>query len=146
MTVDVELVPADDELPYLTELLTRNELPTGDVEGKLGYFYVAVAADERIGIGGIEPCGEIGLLRSVVIETPYRGKGYGSMLCDELEATAAAQGLRALYLLTTTADAFFDARGYESIDRASAPTSIQQTEEFSDYCPGSATCMSKRLD
>jgi amino-acid N-acetyltransferase len=81
----------------------------------------------------------------VVVEESVRGAGYGTALCDELEAQAAADGIDALYLLTTTAAGFFEARGYEAIDRNEAPPLIRQTTEFEDLCPASATCMKKSL-
>ncbi|TKX55964.1 GNAT family N-acetyltransferase, partial [Halorubrum sp. SP9] len=50
-----------------------------------------------------------------------------------------------LYLLTTNAPGFFTELGYVEIDRSVAPRAIQQTTEFDDLCPSTATCMKKTL-
>jgi amino-acid N-acetyltransferase len=142
----ITLQQADaDDLDLVEELLDANDLPHRDVREKPGRFFVGSVDGTLVGVGGIEACGEDGLLRSVVVEESVRGAGYGTALCDELEAQAAADGIDALYLLTTTAAGFFEARGYEAIDRNEAPPLIRQTTEFEDLCPASATCMKKSL-
>jgi amino-acid N-acetyltransferase len=54
-------------------------------------------------------------------------------------------GINCLYLLTTTAKAFFDKQGYCSIKREETPQAVKQTAEFSSLCPSSAVVMKKRL-
>lgn len=146
MGCDLHLEPVEDDLSYVVELLARNDLPTEDVEQTSARFFRVILDEEAVGIGGIEPCGDVGLLRSVVIDEPYRGNGYGTMVCANLEERAAEQGLRALYLLTTTATPFFRDSGYRRIDRGTAPAQIKATNEFSEYCPTSATCLMKSLE
>ncbi|MFW6316897.1 MAG: arsenic resistance N-acetyltransferase ArsN2 [Halorubrum sp.] len=120
-------------------------MPSRDVRSAPDAFYVARDGDERVGVGGVEPRGTAGLLRSVVVERSKRGVGYGSALCDELEAAAASDGLDALYLLTTTASAFFASRGYREIRRSEVPAGVRRTTEFDELCPSTATCMTKGL-
>ena len=48
------------------------------------------------------------------------------------EKLAVDCGVRDLYLLTMTAEHFFAARGYQKIDRAKAPQSIQGTTQQGD--------------
>lgn len=140
------LHPADeDSLDYVTELLSANDLPTADVEATDATFYLASVDGERVGIGGIERDGEVGLLRSVVVETAARGRGLGTTLTEALEARAAADGIETLYLLTTTAADFFAGRGYERVAREAVPEPINETTEFSELCPSSATCLRKSL-
>jgi amino-acid N-acetyltransferase len=50
-----------------------------------------------------------------------------------------------LYLLTTTADAFFRRLGYEQTARELAPPAIKATREFSSLCPSSSIFMVKQL-
>jgi N-acetylglutamate synthase-like GNAT family acetyltransferase len=50
-----------------------------------------------------------------------------------------------VWLLTTTARAFFDKLGYAAVDRAGVPGAIRATAQFSALCPDSATVMVKRL-
>lgn len=142
----VTLEPVEDEaLPYVEGLLAENGLPADDVRSKPECFYVASAAETRIGIGGLQRFGTVALLRSVVVERSARGRGFGMELCDALETRAAADDVVTLYLLTTTAAGFFADRGYVEIDRDGVPDAIQQTAEFADLCPASATCMKKSL-
>jgi amino-acid N-acetyltransferase len=140
----LESVTADTH-GFLEECLVANDLPTADVASNLDWFYVGYVDGEPIGVGGIEPNGSVGLLRSVVVTSSVRGRGYGGALTDALEARARRDGIETLYLLTTTADQFFEARGYTKLERAEAPRSIQRTSEFESLCPESATCMKKSL-
>jgi amino-acid N-acetyltransferase len=134
------------EIAWLEALLEANDLPNRNLRSGPGQFFLARAEAERIGGGGLESYGSKALLRSVVIAEPHRGRGYGVALCDGLEARARTNGVETLYLLTTTADAFFREFGYEEIDREVVPPEIQETTEFADLCPQSATCMRKALD
>jgi hypothetical protein len=52
------------------------------------------------------------LLRSLVVDPRARTTGIGSQLVAHAEAYARARGMPSIYLLTTTAEAFFAARGY----------------------------------
>lgn len=141
----VSLEPAAGALAYVEGLLERNDLPSADVRAKPDSFWVAYDGDDRVGVGGLEVHGSEGLLRSVAVVRAVRGRGYGTALCDALEARAVERGVDALYLLTTTASGFFGDRGFDEIERADAPASIRETTEFADLCPDSATCMRKSL-
>ena len=134
-----------ETLDYVESLLDANDLPTDDLWKKPESFVIAVDGSERVGIGGVETHGADGLLRSVVVTRAHRGQGHGTVLCDELEQRARASGVKQLYLLTTTAAAFFRQRGYEEIEREAAPARIRETTEFSELCPATATCLRKRL-
>lgn len=49
--------------------------------------------------------------------------------------------MKELYLLTITAKKFFKKVGFDEIKRTLVPSVIQNTTEFKDLCPSSATCM-----
>jgi amino-acid N-acetyltransferase len=97
------------------------------------------------GVVGREVRDAAGLLRSLAVAPGRREQGLGRRLADQAEAAARDRGVRELYLLTTTAEAFFARRGFERADRASAPPDLQATAEFHSLCPSSAVCMRKRL-
>ena len=142
----VVLEPAGAEsVSEVEALLSANDLPAGDVEAKPECFYVAFDDGDAVGIGGVEVHGSAGLLRSVVVRESERGHGYGTAICDGFEREARADGVEELYLLTTTAAAFFEDRGYERVERERAPDAIRDTTEFSKLCPASATCMVRSL-
>ena len=144
----IRIEQARGALDYAEALLDANGLPSDDVGAKLDCLYVAYdasTAEHRVGVGGLERYGTDGLLRSLAIEEQHRGQGLGTALCERLEAKATAEGVEALYLLTTTASEFFAARGYEETDRAEVPPAIRDTTEFAELCPDSAVCMRKLL-
>lgn len=126
-------------------LLAANDLPHRDVRTGPGRFFLARSGGEFVGVGGVETYGPDGLLRSVVVREPYRGRGYGTALCAALEEQARERGVETLYLLTTTAAAFFRRRGYEAIPRERVPPKVRETSEFADLCPASAACMRREI-
>jgi len=134
-----------DQLDRVVQLLDANDLPTDDVPGALDHLLVTRAGGEVVGAGGVEVHGSAGLLRSVVVEDSFRGRGAGTAVCDALEDEVRRAGVDTLYLLTTTAASFFCRRGYETVAREDAPSDVRETAEFADLCPASATCMAKEL-
>ena len=142
----LKLRPATEaDLSLITHWLAENQLPTEDISQILSHLYLAQVDDAVVGIGGIERDRDDGLLRSVVVAQSFRDQGYGQQLCRQLIQIAQGEGIQALYLLTNTADGFFTQLGFERIDRQSAPTTMQNTAEFSHFCPDSAVCMRLRL-
>jgi amino-acid N-acetyltransferase len=68
-----------------------------------------------------------------------------SRLVAQAERFAQSRGARDIYLLTTTAERFFERLGYARVQREAAPVAIQRTQEFSTLCSSSSTLMAKRL-
>lgn len=125
-------------------LLETSKMPTADLSDRiqmLGVWH----GDRLVGVVGLEPFGDVGLLRSLAVDTSERGTGLGSRLVERLEAMARDEGIGSLYLLTTTAEAFFQRRGYACVPRESAPAAIRGTSEFSSICPASSMFMCKVL-
>jgi len=129
------------DLADVEDLLAANGLPAGDVRDHPEAFVVATLDGACVAAGGLEVHGARGLLRSVVVGAPHRGRGCGTAVCDALADRARAADVETLYLLTTTAGAFFRARGYERVDRAAVPEEIRATAQFAELCPDSATVM-----
>lgn len=146
-TASITLQRADrTDIERVKSLLDANGLPSQDVRATGAWFFLAYANTECIGTGGVEIHGSDGLLRSVVITESNRGQGYGAALCDSLEEYAGTNEVETLYLLTTTAAAFFRRCGYDAVAREDVPKRIRDTTEFTDLCPASATCMGKDLE
>lgn len=133
-----------DEWPEARALLEANGLPTADLSPAILLLGVRDARGLE-GIVGLERHGAVGLLRSLAVRHDRRRGGLGSALVLELERVAAAEPLEALYLLTTTAEAFFARRGYGRVARESVPLAIRSTPEFASLCPSSAAVMLKPL-
>lgn len=92
---------------------------------------------------GVEFYGAVALLRSLAVAEGVRGKGCGKRLVQEAEQYAARNGVKRLYLLTTTAEPFFRSLGYDTVNRESVPEPIRSTAEFSVLCSATARVMAK---
>lgn len=143
-TEDVVLGPARPaDAAAIGALLAAAGLPHGDFAGHLGNFIVARRNGAVIGAVGCEMCGTDALLRSLVVAPAVRGLGLGDRLVRALARQAVARGVARLYLLTTTAEAFFRARGFVRTERAAVPSAVAATQEFHRLCPASAVCMTR---
>lgn len=96
---------SSDHRSVLT-LLQAAGLPVAGVVPTLPDFYVAEVDGRVVGTGGLEVYGPDALLRSVVVEKVARNSGLGVALVERILDDARERDLRAVYLLTTTADAY----------------------------------------
>ncbi|SIR64821.1 amino-acid N-acetyltransferase [Haladaptatus litoreus] len=143
----IQLVPATEQhLDYIRTLLSEYGLPTQDIAEQKDSLYIFTADSARVGVGGLERYGDAALLRSIAVEPAKRGNGFGRTLCQQLFARATADDVTRVYLLTTTAEAFFEDLGFHEIQRDDVPPQIRQTGEFQEFCPSTATCMTKQLE
>lgn len=127
-------------------LLAQCALPNSDLsEEKLQHFFGCGEEANPRGVVGVEMYGDVALLRSLAVEKDVRGKGCGKRLVEEAEKYAAHNGVKRLYLLTSTAEAFFGALGYEKVGRDAVPEAIRNTTEFSTLCSSTAPVMAKDL-
>lgn len=134
-----------DELA-LNTLLQAADLSTEDITPEMLEHFRVVHLDKAlIGCAGVDILGEVGLLRSVAVDEAHRGTGLGKRLVEAMEEYAKAQGVQQLYLLTTTAEAFFAGLGYRKLSREEAPADIAGTEQFASLCPSSSSFMVKSL-
>jgi amino-acid N-acetyltransferase len=127
-------------------LLKAAALPTADLtDAHMKDFFYSGPPAAPVGLVGVEMCGDCALLRSLVVTQERRSDGLGSALVAHAENHARARGARALYLLTTTAESFFQRLGYVAAPRESAPVGIRNSREFADICPASSAFMVKHL-
>lgn len=97
-----------------------------------------------IAMVGLELYPPEGLLRSLAVNPAYQGRGLARQLVAFAESFAACQGVRNLYLLTTTAGDFFLRQGFRPCPRETAPLAIRATSQFSGLCPASSSFLCKR--
>jgi N-acetylglutamate synthase-like GNAT family acetyltransferase len=98
-----------DDFSHVSQFLERNGLTAVGVGGCLENFIIAQNEDGSwIGVAGFENYGESCLLRSVAVDKPFRGQGYGQSLVKSVLANAKAKGIRTVYLLTEDASTFFE--------------------------------------
>lgn len=136
------------DLDAVLTLLADCELPVDGVADQFEDGYVvSESADGRVdGVAGLEVYGGYGLLRSVAVAPAARGRGLAAALVADRIEWARARGLRAVYLLTTTAASWFADRSFSVVDRDAVPASVRRSPEFSDLCPASAIVMEQRLE
>jgi amino-acid N-acetyltransferase len=127
-------------------LLVESGLPTADITAThLQHFFACGSGANIEGLVGLELYGEVALLRSLAVASEQRGSGLGSRLVEHAERHARARGVKSLYLLTMTAEAFFLRHGYARLPREKAPEAIRNTKEFGGICPLSSAFMVKHL-
>jgi amino-acid N-acetyltransferase len=141
-------VATDTDLPAIERLLASSGLPIAGVSEALRGFVVAESeSDKRIvGVIGLELCcDEYALLRSTAVDLEWRGTGLGRRLVTHVIAEAESRGIKALYLLTTTAERYFPTFGFVKTERDVVPAEVKRSVEFREACPASATVMSLEL-
>jgi len=144
MKVKITFAELKDE-KYIEQLLSEADLPYNDVPNHISDFLLASINDVIIGVIGIEILGKFGLLRSLAVSPSKQGKGIGKLLCERMASYASLQEIRNLYLLTTTAESFFENLGFRKVARENLAEEIKSTEEFKNICPVSAVCMVKEI-
>ena len=132
---------AASDLPAVEQLLTESSLPLDGVREALADFVVAESDGSLVGVAGLEICCDDALLRSVAVKPEWRSRGVGRQLVTRAIANAESRGLRALYLLTTTAEHYFPSFGFRKITRDEVPEAVRDTREFTSACPSTATVM-----
>jgi amino-acid N-acetyltransferase len=136
---------SDNHRPMVIALLLTEKLPVEDLPTSLDHFFVALHEDKIIGAIGLEQYGNYALLRSMVVHTAHRNKHIASRLVEQLENYGKMLDISAMYLLTETAPAYFEQKGYQKITREEMPAALQASSEFSHVCPVSAIVMKKEL-
>ena len=87
---------------------------------------VLVAQDEGRVVGGValERWADALLLRSLVVDPSFRGRGLGLALTVAAMARGRASGAASISLLTETAEAFFIRTGFRRVAREDLPESL----------------------
>lgn len=132
--------------PAIETLLATNHLPTAGFQDSVSAAVVACDGIEIVGVAGLEVYADGALLRSVAVAEAARGQGLGQALTRRAVAIAKTRQLGDVFLLTTTAEAFFPRLGFDRIERSSVPASVQQSIEFRGACPASAVAMRAHID
>lgn len=137
--------PVDGNDAGLRAALAAAELPVEDLTEAGRRFYRFELDGAPVGYGGLEPYGPAVLLRSVVVTAEARGRGLGRAVTEALLRQAAEAGCTDAYLLTTTAQTFFEHLGFRRIDRALAPQTIRSTRQAESIC-ASAAMLTRSID
>jgi amino-acid N-acetyltransferase len=142
MPINIEEATPQDE-PAIRRLLSDNALPLDGLTPHLDTAIVARIDDRVVGCAALEIYADGALLRSVAVDAGARDQGIGAQLTTSALDLAHARGTTTVYLLTTTADAFFSKFAFERITRNDVPASVQASVEFQGACPSTAIVMKK---
>ena len=134
-----------DDIAGVIDLLKQSKLPLDDIERHAATMVVAKDTGRVVGSAALEVYADGALLRSVAVASELQGHGLGRRLTNAALELAQELRMPALFLLTTTAENYFPAFGFERIDRSAVPSSVQASVEFTSACPSSAVVMRKTL-
>ena len=129
------------DLVAILELARSCGLLESGIAEAVERFSVVTVSGGVVGVCGLETYDHIGLLRTLGVDPQHRRLGFGRKLVEATLVRGRLEGIRTIYLLTTTAREFFARLGFEETLRGSAPAAIQSTWEFESGCPSSATLM-----
>ena len=146
MTAALPPIHARPDPAAVRALLAAAGLPVADLAAApRAEFWGCHEGTHLIGVIGLEGYGAVALLRSLAVAPAWQGRGLGSALLAHAERVARQRGITALYLLTTSAEAFFTRHGYVRLPREAAPPALRHTAEFAALCPASAACLTQAL-
>jgi amino-acid N-acetyltransferase len=134
-----------DDDARIRAFLEEAGLPAADVETGGQEYLLLEEGGRLVGTIGLEVAGHDGLVRSLAVAPDRRGRGLAADLNRSALDLARARGVRALYLLTTTAEGYAARSGFERVPRAEIPPRIAALAQFRALCPSSATCMRRRI-
>jgi amino-acid N-acetyltransferase len=135
----------DQDRKDMVKLLQSQKLPSDDLPASLNGFFTVFEEGLLVGLIGMDRYGSFALLRSMVVHPAYRNRQIAEKLVAMLEEKAIISGLKAMYLLTETAENYFAKKGYEIVERKLVPQDLLKSTEFSHVCPVSAIVMKKQL-
>src|SRR5215470_13054434 len=122
----VTLTPAlPGDMPAILDLIGAVHLPPEGVAETMEYFWVARAGEHIVGTIGLEVYDDLALLRSLAVTPSRQHTGLGRALTGTALAYLMTRQFRAVYLLTTTAEAFFARHGFCLVARDAVPAGVQ---------------------
>src|SRR5215831_11219180 len=125
------LTPAlPGDAPAILDLVRAVQLQPEGIEATLEYFWVAREGEQIVGTVGLEVYDDLALLRSLAVTPVRQHIGLGRALTQTVLSYLTTRQFRAVYLLTTTAEAFFARHGFRPVARDTVPASVQQSVEF----------------
>ena len=141
------MIRATTERDYtqVCSLLQSESLPTIDLENDLPHFFVKTVGEEIVGSIGMERYGQSALLRSMIVSPAFRNKGIAADLVYQLTGYAKGQGVKKLFLITNTAEVYFEKLGFIRVARETVEKDVLRSGEFNGLCPASSAIMMKQL-
>jgi amino-acid N-acetyltransferase len=140
--LEVSIEPAQNEdLPAILALLEQSGLPLLGYADHLATALVGRQDQRIVASAALELYRPAALLRSVAVDESWRGHGLGRRIALAAMALSRKHGAGDIYLLTESAQTFFERLGFKSLPRNGVPTSVQASLEFTMACPDTVQAM-----
>lgn len=98
--------------------------PMSELYRSLRDFFILELDDRVAACGALEIFTEdLGEIRSLVVDEPYKGRGYGRLLVERLLEEARAIGLRRIMALTYSPE-FFHKLGFRTVAKDTLPEKV----------------------
>ncbi len=107
------------------ELLQENSLPASDLATRKPYLIGYSIEDVLTAVCGLEIYGDAGLLRSLVVRKDNGSQGPGKILHDTIKEYSKNKHTKALYLLATSAEKYFEKLGWQKTGRDEVPDALK---------------------
>jgi len=134
-------VVGESEYEAADALVQASGLPLDDLDQCRATQFVLRDGATIVATAALEVRGEDAILRSVAVDPARRGERLGERIVGHAIDQARSAGLRALYLLTETAEGFFPRFGFVCEPRDAAPPAIQEAVEYCSVCGSDAVAM-----
>jgi amino-acid N-acetyltransferase len=121
-------------------LLSGFKLPLEGLE-ETKLWVLQSSHGDIIGVAGLEVYSNQGLLRSVAVIKSLHNQNYGTTIANYVIGEAKKSQMQDLFLLTTTAPAFFKKLGFKEENREKIGGNIANSVEFTSACPKTAILM-----
>ena len=144
MRAQIERAQAQDASQILS-LVEESQLTTDGLVDHLATIVVARLDRRIVGTAALEIHRDGALLRSVAVSADVRGQGLGAVLVESALQVAEELSVRDVYLLTFTAENYFQRFGFQLLDRGDVPAAVRTSVQFTHACPSTASVMRKRL-
>lgn len=103
------------------KLLPRSK---AEILRRIRDFFVVERQGEVLGCGALEVfSGELGEIRSLVVDERHRGEGLGRLLAEHMIAEARRLGLTRMMALTYMPE-FFHKLGFETVPKSALPEKV----------------------
>ncbi len=141
---EIEKLSGND-ISLAQDLLINAQLAHSDLIASRVKLFGIFKNTDLVTVGGFELFPDCAFLRSIAVHPQWQKLGLGRRMTRHLENTLKNKKIQHLYLLTFSAQHFFEKLDWEIINRDDVPQSIRQTTQFSGLCPVSAIAMHKKI-
>jgi len=135
-TFKIRLAQLKDQ-KIIHSLLSGFKLPLDGLE-ETKLWLLESGNGEVLGVAGLELYGNQGLLRSVAVTQGIQNQGVGTALANFVISETKKSQVQDLFLITTTAPAFFKKLGFKEESREQVVGSSTNSVEFISACPKTA--------